>query len=143
MSYIIDKIKFHLSNPINKYWYAKYKKRLLKGYTQYFTQILSDAKNKRKITYSSRYYACAKFIKATTHLRYKKEQKHIYWVRTYNDDLIDTYTVSNESELVCSNKNKLVADVNTRWSSGKHIGMCTNKCCYFICKPDKFDIQWV
>jgi hypothetical protein len=144
MTYIIDGIEFNLSNPINKYWYSKFKKSLIKDQTNNFIKIvLTDAKNKNKIKYSPQYYACAKFIKATTNLKYKKEQKKIYWVFTINDDFWDTYTVKDKSELVCSRANKLVLDKDYESRCcGSKIGKCKNGCCQFLCKTKKFYIQW-
>jgi hypothetical protein len=63
MKYIIDGIEFDLSRPINKYWYSKFKKSMLKDEIDYIRRVLTDAKNKNKIKYSPQYYACAKFIK--------------------------------------------------------------------------------
>jgi hypothetical protein len=142
MSYVVDDVEFHLSNTINAHWYSKFKKQLRKHHLSKIKQIIADAKQKKKQSYSARYYACAKFVKATTHLRYKKEQRFVYWVRTMDGDLIDTYTVANKSDLCCVYQHRLVLDADNRWG-GRSMGMCTNKCCHFFRRPDKFAIQWL
>jgi hypothetical protein len=144
MTYIIDGIKFDLSKPINKYWYSKFKKSILKNKTDYILIVLSDVKNKNKIKYSPQYYACAKFIKYTTGLKFTKEQINLYWIRTLNDDFDDTFNVDNKDNLVCSRINKLKLKLNneTLWG-GKKIGECENGCCKYYCKTKKFYIRWI
>ena len=72
MSYQVDGIVFDLSNPISKFWFSKHKKQLTKNNLEYIKDVLEDARNKKQIKYSPKYFACAKFIKNTTNLKYKK-----------------------------------------------------------------------
>jgi hypothetical protein len=143
MTYIIDEIEFDLSKPINKYWYSKFKKAILKNQIDYIKSVLSDAKNKNKIKYSQKYYACVKFIKSTTNLKFIKEENNSYYVLTFNDDFMDTYTVEHKTNLICSRAlNNLVLDHKSIWG-GKKIGKCINGCCTYYCKKKKFYIQWI
>jgi hypothetical protein len=139
----IDGIEFNLSNPINKHWYSKCKKSLIKN-DPLLTSVINDAKNKNKIKYTPRYYAYAKFIKATTNLRYKKIQDNIYYIAVFNDDFLDCFQVNNKKDLVCNNKLQWQRRFDGSLSGGKQIGKCKNGCCIYHYKIRRsFYIQWI
>lgn len=48
MQYIISNIEINLSNPINKYWFSKHKKQLIKNNIGFIQCVLTDAINKKK-----------------------------------------------------------------------------------------------
>ena len=104
MSWLINNTEINLSIPINKYWYSKHKKQLLKKCTALIEYVINDAKSNRKIIYNTKYYACAKFIKHTTNLKFIKKQKYIYYVIVYNDDFADKYLVENANNFKCLKK---------------------------------------
>ncbi len=107
---------------------------------------MTDAKNKSRVKYSPCYYACAKFIKHTTKMKFIKKQNISYYIRTFNDDFLDTYIVDNKENLVCSRTNQTnQLDLKTNnLCGGKKISRCKNMCCDFYCKTSKkFFIQWI
>jgi len=142
MTYIIDDIQFDLSNPINKYWYSKFKKSILKNQINYIKNIICDAKNKNKILYSPQYYACAKFIKYTTKFKFIKIQILSYQICTYNEDFLDIFIVKDINELRCSKYSNLNIDCNANLN-GKKIGKCSNNCCNYFRIYKKFYILWI
>jgi len=141
MSYIIDNIAFDLSNPINKYWYSKFKKDLMKNRVYYIKKVLEDAKNKRKVEYTPKYYACVKFIKHTTNLRFTKHHIIQYYIGTIAEDFYDVVKVYDKNKLSC-NYDTHIIDGKARWNYGREIGKCKNKCCTFYKQNKSFYIEW-
>lgn len=137
-------IQFNLSKPINKYWYSKHKKQLIRNNTNFIKCVLADAINRKIIIYSQKYYSCAKFIKSTTNLKFIKRQKNIYYVKIFNDDFIDTYIIQNNNDFKCMKKNIFNNITNCKnIKGGKNIGKCKNNCCQYYSKNDRFYIQWI
>lgn len=137
----------NLNNPINKFWYKKYKKAISKNNVivlEYLKSTLNDSINKKNIEYTPKYYACAKFIRATTIYKFKKTQIYIYYIDTFNDDFLDKFIVKNYSEFECVNTNmfKHKFENNKILNGGKKIGICKNKCCQFYKKKSSFIINW-
>lgn len=142
MSYCIDSVQFDLTQPVNKYWFSKYKKSLLKNQTAYLKRVIDDAVRNNHVTYSPQYYSCAKFISKTTNLKFKKTDNVIFYIRTFNDDFLDYFEVDKKTDFECTKQNKIPMS-KTNLSGGKKIGKCTNGCCWYYCKTlKKFNIQW-
>jgi hypothetical protein len=137
MKYIIDGIEFDLSRPINKFWYSKFKKLMLKNEIEYIQRILEDTRDKNKIKYSPFYYACVKFIKYTTNIKFKKQQNNLYWITTFNDDFMDTFIVDCKNNFKCSRTTNNLEISEKTLLCGKNIGKCKNRCCQFYCKKKK------
>jgi len=138
-TYTIDDVQFNLSNPIDKYWYSKHKNMIMKNNIDMIKTVLDDVKNKKKVQYTPKYYACAKFIQQTTSFTFKKVNNKLYYVVTTNDDFIDAFCAGfSKKDLVCSNASKNnLCFCNNKWISGTKIGKCKNNCCFFRCKPTK------
>lgn len=149
MKYIIEEIEFDLSRPVNKWWYSKFKKDLLKNRTEFIEEVISDAKNKKQIKYSQRYYACVKFIKHTTNLTFEKIQTPLYIIKTIACcDFYYMFTVEKKSDLYCQNIIPLLSYCNDHnCKNDKSLGYCKNECCEFIVAPNKknksFEIKWL
>lgn len=142
MSYQINDVSLNLSNPIDKYWYSKHKNNIKRNNVDFISSVIDDAKNGKCVNYSPRYYACAKFISLTTNLKFKKIQKYTYYIRTFNDDFCDTFTVGNKTDLMCSVSAHMSHD-NKGQSGGKRIGMCKSGCCSYYKRNNGFSIQWI
>jgi hypothetical protein len=74
-------------------------------------------------------------------MKFTKQQNNLYWIRTINDDFMDTFIVDCKNNLACSRINNLKINRESLWG-GKNIGYCKNRCCQFYCKTKKFYIQW-
>jgi len=93
----INGVSFDLRNPVNKRWYSKHKTYLLKN-PNYFVSIIDDINNKRKVQYTAKYYACVKFILATTNIKIKKINNYRYYVEHLNEDFTDLFWIDEPTD---------------------------------------------
>ena len=143
MSYTVENTIFTISNPMNKYWYSKYKKDLCKDKTEFIKTLLNDAYDKKTVKYTPRYYACAKFIRATTNLNFVKKNILVFYINTTSGYFDDVYIVNGPNDFKCSKVNKLIMENNKFVNNGKIIGKCENSCCTYRRKIETFTIRWL
>lgn len=111
----------------------------------YIMKVIDDAINKRSVTYSTRYYSCARFVLYYNALGYNFLKKPIV-----------EYTCCNAYPIICGGvccKNKFmrIFDYDKKCgcdnisNNAKKIGMCYDDCCCFykIIDRHKFKIVWI
>lgn len=128
----------------NGYSYKKWKN--VSHNSEYLENTINDAKNKKKVKYTTKYYGCSKFLNNVSDCyKFKKIKSYKYIVQYCNADFLDQWTIDSETDFICSKskkfKGKIISYDNTRWKSSKL--KCKNGCCNFIKKPDYFYIQWL